>query len=398
MQPIAPLAGIRVLDFSKILAGPLCTQYLGDLGAEVVKVEPCGSGDDTRRWPPYTGGEGTVFQSVNRNKRSIGIDLKSAHGQAICRRLAARSDVVVETFGPGVATRLGIDYDQLAAVNPALVYCSISGYGTVGPMREGKGYDVVLQAWSGMLSITGEPDRPPVRSPFSPVDQGAGLNAVIAILAALFERSRTGRGAKVESSLFDSAVGFLGYFLQGYWARGTEPQRAGSGHESLCPYQVFATRDKPVILGVANDALWHAFCDVAGAPDLARMPQFATNADRVEHRAETVAAVTALMMCRGRSEWLAALGAAGVPCSPVHSFGEMLAHPHTGASDMIFDYADGGAAQKGVAPPIRIDGERPGERRRPPARAAQTAEVLRDAGYSDAEVAAFAAAGVVEVR
>ena len=235
MNAFAPLQGVRVIDFSKILAGPLCTQYLADLGAEVIKVEPIGTGDDTRHWPPFESGVGTVFLSVNRNKNSLAIDLKSPAGLEACRRLAKVSDVAVESFSPGVAERLGVGYEDLKAINPRIVYCSISGYGTVGPMREGKGYDVILQSFTGMLSITGEPGGNPVRSPFSPVDQGTGLHAVIGILGGLLECKRTGHGVKVEASLFDTAVAFLGYFLQGYWQRGTEPERPGSGHESLCP-------------------------------------------------------------------------------------------------------------------------------------------------------------------
>jgi crotonobetainyl-CoA:carnitine CoA-transferase CaiB-like acyl-CoA transferase len=239
-----------VLDFSQVLAGPLCTQYLGDMGADVIKIEAPGHGDDTRHWPPLAGDDGTIFLSVNRNKRSLAVDLKAARGREIVHRLARNADIAIESFGPGVAERLDVGYDALNAINPEIIYSSISGYGTVGPLREGKGYDVVLQAFSGMLSVTGEAGGAPVRSPFSPVDQGTGLHALIGILAGLLERGRTGRGLKVDASLFDTSLAFLGYFLQGFWQRGTEPVRVGSGHESLCPYQVFDTADKPVILGV----------------------------------------------------------------------------------------------------------------------------------------------------
>jgi crotonobetainyl-CoA:carnitine CoA-transferase CaiB-like acyl-CoA transferase len=209
MNRFSPLEGIRVLDFSKVLAGPQCAQYLGELGADVIKVEPVESGDDTRVWPPFEEGTGTIFLSANRNKRSLAIDLKSPEGRALCGKLAAQVDVVIESFGPGVASRLGVDFETLSKANPRLVYCSISGYGSVGPMREGKGYDVILQAFSGMLAITGEPGGAPMRSPFSPVDQGTGLHAVIGILGGLLERARTGQGVRVEASLFDTAVGFL---------------------------------------------------------------------------------------------------------------------------------------------------------------------------------------------
>jgi crotonobetainyl-CoA:carnitine CoA-transferase CaiB-like acyl-CoA transferase len=290
-----PLKGLLVLDFSKILAGPLCTQYLGDMGADVIKVEPCRGGDDTRMWPPFHDGDGTIFLSVNRNKRSLALDLKSSEGLAICRRLAERSDIVVESFGPGVADRLGIGYAALREINSRLIYCSISGYGTVGPMKDGKGYDLIAQAFTGMLAMTGEPGGPPMRSPFSPVDQGTGLHAVIGILGALLNRATTGTGVKIEASLFDSAVGFLGYFLQSYWRTGVDPVPPGSGHESLCPYQAFQTSDGQLILGIANDALWQRFCVLAEKPDLADDPRFRTGADRVANRDATVAAVAEIV-------------------------------------------------------------------------------------------------------
>ena len=396
MSTFAPLTGIRVLDLTKVLAGPLCTQYLGDMGADVIKIEPCDHGDDTRHWPPFEGADGTIFLSVNRNKRSLAVDLKAPAGREICQRFARTADVVIESFGPGVAARLGVDFDSLFALNPQIVYCSISGYGTVGPLRKGKGYDVVLQAFSGMLSITGEPGGPPLRSPFSPVDQGTGLHALVGILGGLLERARTGRGVNVEASLFDTAVAFLGYFLQGFWQRGTEPLRPGSGHESLCPYQVFDTADAPLILGVANDSLWRTFCDVAGHPALTHRAGFATNAERVQHRAETVAIVTVIMSTRTRAAWMEALAATGIPCSPVHTLGELSAHPHTAASGMVFDYAsDGRRTLKGVAQPLRFDGARPAQRLAPPRLGEHSAALLADIGYSTDEVAALIAAGVV---
>jgi crotonobetainyl-CoA:carnitine CoA-transferase CaiB-like acyl-CoA transferase len=383
-----PLQGIRVLDLSKVLAGPLCTQYMADMGADVIKVEAHGKGDDTRSWPPFHDGDGTVFLSCNRNKRSIALDLKSARGQEVVRRLVRKADVVVESFGPGVAEKLGVDWATLSKINPQLVYCRISGFGPVGCMKEGKGYDVVLQAFSGMMSITGEPGGASVRSPFSPVDQATGLHALIGILAALRQRDTTGQGVTVDASLFDTAVGFMGYFLQGFWQSGVEPQKAGSGHESLCPYQTFDTADKPMILGIANDSLWRAFCKLADVPELAVNGRFATNAERVANRPQTLEVTRALLAKKTRAEWLSLLDGAGIPCSPIHTVRELAEHPHTRESGMVFDYPPTDSTPlKGVAQPVRFNGERLTTPKRPPSIGADSASILADAGYSASEIA-----------
>nr|MBF0683752.1 CoA transferase [Pseudomonas sp.] len=399
-----PLTGIKVLDLSKVLAGPLCAQYLGDMGADVIKIESITEGDETRHWPPFrespeAGPTGAVFLSANRNKRSLALDLRSDAGRAIVHRLAKNSDVVIESFGPGVAARLGVDAQTLRQLNAALVCCNISGYGNVGPMREGKGYDVILQAFTGMLAITGERNGPPVRSPFSPVDQATGMHALIGILAALFERSRTGEGTVVEASLFDTATGFLGYFLQSFWERGTEPEKPGSGHESLCPYEAFDTLDKPLILGVANDTLWRAFCKTAELENVVDDPRFRTNAARVEHREETVALVRARLVTRSRDEWLEQLSAVGIPCSPLHTLGELSAHPHTQAAGMVHQYQHPQyGPMRAVAQPLRFGGERTGLHRPPPSHGEHGHEILQEACFTDAEVAELAKAGVILAR
>ena len=385
-----PLAGVRVLDFSKILAGPLCTQYLADLGAEVIKVEPPG-GDDTRTWPPFEDGVGAIFTAVNRNKRAIALNLRKTSGLAIAHALARDADIVVESFGPGAADRLGIGWEQLSALNPRLVYASISGYGTRGPMKDGKGYDLIAQAFTGMLSLTGEPGGPPARSPFSPVDQATGYHAVIGIMGALMQRDQTGSGVKIEASLFDSAVGLLGYFLQNYWVRGTEPERAGSGHESLCPYQSFETADAPIILGIANDGFWRAFCDLAEEQGLAEDPRFRTNGDRVANRTILIPIVAAILVRRSREDWLSALAVRGIPASPVHTLGELSAHPHTEASGMVLH--DG--AFQTVASPLRADGERLALRIRPPALGEHSRAVLTELGYKNDAIEALIADDVV---
>ncbi len=386
-----PLDGLKVLDLSKVLAGPLCAQYLGDMGADVIKVETPDQGDETRHWPPFReAGDnttGAVFLSANRNKRSLCLDMRSEQGRAAVYRLAKWADIVIVSFGPGVAEKLGVDASALRACNSRLIYCDISGFGSVGPMRDGKGYDVILQSFTGMLSITGEPNGPHVRSPFSPVDQATGLHALIGILAALYRRERTGKGATVEASLFDTATGLLGYFLQSFWERGTEPEKPGSGHESLCPYQVFETADKPLILGVANDTLWRRFCALTGLDEVADHPNYRSNADRVRHRADTVALVSKVLLTRTRNVWLAALDKAGIPSSPLHTLGELSEHPHTRASGMKFDYAHPVLGTlHGIAQPLRFDGERTLQRRPPPLHGEHSHEILRELGYQDEEI------------
>ena len=393
MNP-SPLNGIRVLDLSKVLAGPLCAQYLGDMGADVIKIETPDQGDETRHWPPFREAgkdtTGAVFLSANRNKRSLCLDLRSEQGRAVVYRLAKWADVAIASFGPGVAEKLGVDADALRACNPRLIYCDISGFGSAGPMREGKGYDVILQSFTGMLSITGEPNGPPVRSPFSPVDQATGLHALIGILAALYRRERTDEGGTVEASLFDTATGLLGYFLQSFWERGTEPEKPGSGHESLCPYQVFETADKPLILGVANDTLWKRFCSLTGLNDVVDHPNYRTNADRVRHRADTVALVSKVLRTRGRDDWLPALDRAGIPSSPLHTLGELSDHPHTRESGMKFDYMHPALGKlQGIAQPLRFDGERTQLRRPPPLHGEHSHEILNELGYSEAEIASL---------
>ncbi|MBL8331873.1 MAG: CoA transferase [Rubrivivax sp.] len=396
----SPLQGLRVLDLSKVLAGPICAQYLADMGADVIKVESP-DGDETRAWPPFRVDaegrrNGAIFLAANRNKRSLALDLRRPEGRDVVRRLAARSDVVIESFGPGVAARLGVDAETLHAAHPRLVCCRISGYGSVGPMRDGKGYDMVLQAFCGLTSMTGERDGPPVRAPYSPVDQATGAHAMGGILALLLERHRTGRGGIVDASLFDTATALASYYLQGLWIHGREPERSGSGHESLCPYQAFDTADRPIILGVANDGLWQRFCQAAGLQDWADRPGFATNAERVTRRAETVALVQAALRTRTRDDWLARLNDAGIPCSPLHSLGELASHPHTAASGMLRSHHDPRLGDwRSVAQPLRFDGERSARAEAPPACGADSEAVLREAGLSEAEIGRLRADGVL---
>lgn len=391
-----PLAGLRVLDLSKVIAGPLCTQYLGDLGAEIVKVETCDGGDDTRRWPPLRDDTGAVFLSMNRGKKSIAVDLKAEAGREIVRRLARRSDIVVESFASDVKARLGVDDPALRRENPALIYCSISGFGQTGPLRTALGYDNILQAFSGMMAMNGDKEGGPARIPVSPIDQMTGLNAAIGIQAALLNRAATGEGAYLEVSLFETAVSMLGFTLQSYWEQNAVPPRFGSAHQSICPYQVFEASDRPVLIAIANDRLWQRFCQAVGRSELAADPRFRTNPDRVAHFAETVGTVQGIVRAKPCDDWVSMLNAVDVPCTPVNTIADLVAHEQTAARGIILDYHDPRlGALKGVALPIMFGGAARTAGAAPPMLGQHTAEVLAGLGYAAGEVQALEAAGHV---
>jgi len=391
------LSGIKVLDLSKVLAGPLCAQYLSDMGAEVIKVEAPVSGDDTRGWPPFrAAGMGAVFMSANRGKRSIAIDMKTDEGRALVHDLARTCDVAIESFGTGVAERLGIDRAILQGVNPRLIHCSISGFGRNGPMKNAAGYDVILQAFSGMMSLTGEDDGPHVRSPISPIDQSTGFHALSGILAALYAREATGAVEAVEVSLYETALGLLAYNFQSYWERGHQPSRCGSSHEALCPYQVFDAADGAVMIGVANDSLWRKFCKVAGLEDIVEDPKFATNAARVDHRPETLAHVKAAVAAKPMQFWDDELAKLRVPCSPINDLAAVLAHPHTQHSDVVMSYGTADLGEmKAIAQPIRFSGRKRNVALPPPLLGEHTGAILGDLGRTDAEIEDLRARNIV---
>jgi crotonobetainyl-CoA:carnitine CoA-transferase CaiB-like acyl-CoA transferase len=330
--PRGPLDAVRVLDLSRVLAGPLCTMVLGDLGAHVIKIERPGTGDDTRTWgPPWAQGadgrESAYYLSVNRNKRSVTADLKAEEGRELVRRLAREADVLVENFAPGMLDGWGLGYDALSAGNPRLVFCSITGYGSDGPEAGRPGYDFAVQARAGWMAITGDPDGAPNKVGVAVVDVLTGQNAAIAVLAALRERDRSGRGQRVEVSLFDSALAGLVNVTQAALVTGAEPRRWGNAHATIVPYQAFQAADRPFVVSVGNDAQWRRLCRAIGADDLAADDRFATNPGRIEHRAEVVGALADLFRTRAASEWLGMMEASGVPCAPVQSVGEALADP-----------------------------------------------------------------------
>lgn len=385
-----PLKGVRVLDFSKILAGPLCTQYLADMGADVIKIEDARSGDDTRAWPPFAGpGLGAVFLSVNRGKRSIALDLKTEAGRNVAHRLAKSADIAIESFGSGVAERLMIDEATLRAFNPDLIYCSISGFGRSGPMKDAPGYDVILQAFCGIMALTGDEGGPYIRSPISPIDQTTGMHALSGILAALFARSRGEGGRRVDVNLFETALGLMAYNLQSYWIRGTEPMRSGSSHEGLCPYQAFDAADGPIMIGVANDGLWRKFCGVAGLEQVMDDPRYAANPARVANRAETVALVQEAIARQPVAWWTERLSAVRVPCAPINDLRKLMAEPQTAASGMVLDVGatrGADAPLQGMGQPVRFDDVPRKAGLPPPDHGEHGLEILTELGLSACDI------------
>lgn len=391
-----PLKGLTVVDFSKVLAGPLCAQYLGELGAEVIKVEPVVMGDDTRGWTPTIEGESTIFLAVNHNKRSIALDLKSSAGLEVAHRLVRDADIVLQGFGSGSAQRLGIDRDTLMALNPRLIYCEISGYGRTGPMGREPGYDVMLQAFSGMISTLGHPGGEYARASFSPVDIGTAMFGLSGVLAAVIERQRTGKGVYVELALLDTALGFMTYMAQTYWHTGKDPQRMGTAHPSMCPYQAFQAKDGPLMLGAGNDAQWRRFCEATDMADYATHPDFSTNAARLTNLARTVELVQAKIATRTVSEWVTLLSGIKVSCSPIHTLGQALDHPQVQARELIAQTEHPVVGTlKHIGLPVKFQN---GPRKTvcpPPLHGQHTHDILTELGYSEAEVNALLDASVI---
>jgi|KBSSwiStaDraftv2_1062776.scaffolds.fasta_scaffold40392_2 crotonobetainyl-CoA:carnitine CoA-transferase CaiB-like acyl-CoA transferase len=412
------LAGVRVLDLSRVLAGPWCTQVLADLGADVIKVErPPGDGhpggDDTRGWgPPFLKdregretAEAAYYLGTNRNKRSITIDLARPEGAALVRTMAMRADVLVENFKVGDMARHGLDATSLLALNPRLVYCSITGFGQTGPYRDRAGYDYAIQGMGGLMSVTGPsraeiaddaPGGGPQKVGVAVADLFTGMYAVTAILAALRHRDATGQGQAIDMALLDTQVAMLANLGAGYLATGVAPQRAGNAHQNIVPYQVFEVADGHMILAVGNDAQFARFCAIAGCAELARDPRFARNADRVRHRAILVPLLAATLKRRPRREWLEALEAAKVPCGPINDLADVFADPHVQARGMTIDVPHplAGSVRLVSSPmklsvtPVRLD-------RAPPLLGADTEPVLAEFGLDAEAIAGLKRAGAI---
>jgi crotonobetainyl-CoA:carnitine CoA-transferase CaiB-like acyl-CoA transferase len=377
MSDELPLSGVRVLDLSRVLAGPLCTQVLGDLGADVVKVERPGLGDDTRHWgPPFAGTDAAYFLALNRNKRSIELDLRSSEGVAAARRLALGSDVMIENFRPGLMARFGLDPHDLRREHPGLVTCSLTAFGDDATETSARpGYDIIVQALSGLMSITGERGGEPTKVGVALLDVVTGLYAAIGILAALHERDRTGRGRHVSVALFDASVAALVNQASNHLIGGLVPQPMGSEHPNIVPYQVFQGSDRPFILAAGNDRLFRRTCEVLGMPELADDGRFAMNEARVARRDELIPLLAARFADRAAGEWLDVLEAAGVPCAPIRRLDEVFASPEGAALVREVSDAERGTLRL-VASPIRFDGAPAPAPRTPPLLGEHTEEVL----------------------
>jgi formyl-CoA transferase len=386
------LDDIRVLELTQVMAGPFCGQVLADMGADVVKVEPPG-GDSTRRSLGFrmSGDDTAAFLAVNRNKRSIVLDLKDDAHRAAFHRLARDADVVLENNRPGVAARLGVDYETLRELNPRLVYASISGFGQTGPYAQRPGYDLIAQGLAGVMSVTGEPDGNPVKCGIPIGDLSAGLFGAVGILSALHARERTGRGQYVDTSLFEGALALSIWESAELWATGRVPGKLGSAHRLTAPYQALRTADGHITVGGNTQKLFERLCAVLGRSDLADDPRFATNDDRMANVAALAQALEAALASRGTDDWVAALVEAGVPCGPIHDYAEVFADPHTRAREMevaIEHPVEGTIRALGI--PVKLS-DTPGAIRRPaPLLGQHSEEVLREAGFADDEIGALA--------
>ncbi len=396
----ASLAGVRVLDLSRVLAGPWATQILGDFGADVIKIEKPGAGDDTRSWgPPFIeNGEGDAayYLAANRNKRSVAIDFAKPEGAGLVRQLAPHCQIFVENFRPGSLKKYGLDYASIAAINPSIVYCSITGFGQTGPYAKRPGYDYIIQGMGGLMSLTGEPEGEPMKSAVAVADLFTGMYAVTSILAALRHAERTGEGQQLDVSLLDCQIAMLANLGSSYLVSGEQPQRLGNQHAAIAPYQVLATADGHIILAIGNDGQFRDFCQCAGVA-LCDDPRFATNEARVTHRQALTEALAAIMRTRTTSEWVAALEAADVPCGPINTLDQVYADPQVVARGAVTTATrPDGVAMKLAANPVRMSATPPSIRIAPPVLGHDTHEVLRELlGTSETELSNLRNVGAI---
>ena len=392
------LEGVRVLDLTRALAGPFCTLMLGDYGSDVIKIELPGSGDDTRTWgPPFIGEESAYFLSINRNKRSLTLNFREPKAVEVFLKLAGESDVVVENFTPGVMARLGIDYETVKAINPRIVFCSISGFGQTGPYKARPAYDQIMQGISGLMSITGDPAGEPEKIGIAVTDIGAGMWAAFSVLAALRHRYETGEGQYIDIAMLDAQVAWLTYQAAFYFANDTPPQRLGKAHPTLVPYQGFMAQDgKYFNVAVGSERLWDRFCQGIGRQDLKDDPEYATNGDRVRNRAKIVPLLQEFFLTRSSTEWVTDLQAVSVPAGPINDLADVFADPQVIHREMFLEMPHptlGSIKQTGL--PLKFSVTPGGLDRHPPLLGEHNREILAGLGYSDADIEEMAAGAVI---
>jgi formyl-CoA transferase/CoA:oxalate CoA-transferase len=379
-----PLDGLRVLDLTRVLAGPYCAMMLGDMGAEVLKIEEPSHGDDTRAWAPHRDGWSTFFLGLNRSKKSVALDLKSETGADALRRLIRTADVLIENFRPGSLSKLGFSYEAVSEMNPRLVYCSVTGYGQVGPRKDLPGYDAVIQAESGLMDVTGQRDGPPTRVGVAITDYLAGLYAMNGILLALRDRDRTGRGQHVDIALMDAMTSALALPAGIYFNTGEAPGREGNQHHTLTPYETIEVADGLVVVAVGNERLWKQFCSAIEAGDLENHPHYATNTDRMAHRERLIAELTPRLAKYARDALIDLLRAHNVPCAQVRTIGEALEDPHLRERGMVLDIPHGDlGAMRSLGNPIRLSRTPAAIHRPPPALGEHNKEILESLGAND---------------
>ena len=392
-----PLEGVKVLDLTQIMAGPYCAMTLGDMGADVVKVEKPNGGDDARRMgPPFIEGESAAFLGINRNKRSIVADMRTDGGREIVQELARRSDILIQNFRPGSLERMGLGYEQVREINPAIIYCTISGFGATGPYARRGGFDLVAQGMSGLMSVTGHPGAPPTKIGAPICDLNAGMFAAIGILTAYVNRLRTGTGQHVDTSLLEGGIAYTFWESAMYFATGEPPGPMGSAHRLTAPYQAFETADGYINVGAANQANWERLCAAIGREELASDPRFARPRDRMDNLGALVSTLEDTFARETTGHWLTALEAAGVPAGPIYTLDEVYADPQVRARDMVVETEHPTAGRvRNIGIPVKLS-ETPGAFRRPaPALGEHTDEVLRELGVSDARAAELRASGAV---
>jgi crotonobetainyl-CoA:carnitine CoA-transferase CaiB-like acyl-CoA transferase len=399
-SPIGPLSGLRVLDLTRVLAGPTCTQMLGDLGAEVIKIERPEAGDDTRGFaPPFVPNtkESAYFVGVNRNKKSVTLDIAKPEGQAIIHKLLDHCDILVENFKVGALAKYGLGYEQLAKTHPRLIYCSITGFGQTGPYAPRPGYDALIQAMGGVMSLTGEPNGSPQKVGVPVADLFAGLYGCIGILAAVNHRNNTGQGQQIDIGMLDTHVAWLANQGMNYLATGENPPRLGNQHPNIAPYQEFPTKDGYIILAVGNDPTFERFCKAFGQEALLADPRFATNPIRVQNRQLVTDTLTPVMKSKTTAEWIEALEALKIGCGPINTLEQVFADPHVQAREMVVEMAHGsGETVKVIANPVKLSATPPSYRSAPPVLGEHTNAVLSDVlKMSAADIAALKEKGIV---